>query len=574
VPAINWVVPAPITYGTALSGTQLDASSPLGGAFNYSPALGTVLAGGPQTLSVTFTPVDTTDYTTATTTVQLTVNPTSQTISFPTITGTQYALTSLPLSATASSGLAVTFTSSTPSICTVSGTTASLLTPGTCILHASQTGNPSYTAAAMVSQGFYVHPASQTITFPTITGAWYALSQITLSATASSGLAVSFATTTPTVCSVAGNTASLLIAGSCILQATQTGSTVYAAALPVTQVVAAHLAHQSITFTPVTTTQYALSQLTLSATSSSGLTVALASATPTVCTLSGNTASFLTAGTCDIHANQAGNATYAVAPLIAYGIDVHPIIQTINFTTVSGPVYPLTKVTLSATATSGLPVSFASITPTVCTVLGKTASLLIAGNCYIHALQNGNPDYAAAPIVTQQVVVTPLSQTISWPAITGTQYAASQLTLTATASSGLTVAFNSTTPSVCTVAGATASLLTSGTCILKATQAGNAIYAAAPVVQQSVVVHLAPQTITFTAVGGQTVGANVALSATASSGLTVALTSATSSTCTVSGTTATLVATGTCVLHATQAGNSTYSAAPLVARDITVLAAN
>jgi hypothetical protein len=136
------------------------------------------------------------------------------------------------------------------------------------------------------------------------------------------------------------------------------------------------------------------------------------------------------------------------------------------------------------------------------------------------------------------------------------------------------VAFNSTTPSVCTVAGATASLLTSGTCILRATQAGNAIYAAAPVVQQSVVVHLAPQTITFTAVGGQTVGANVALSATASSGLTVALTSATSSTCTVSGTTATLVATGTCVLHATQAGNSTYSAAPLVARDITVLAAN
>jgi ribosomal protein S11 len=424
----------------------------------------------------------------------------------------------------------------------------------------------------MVSQGFYVHPASQTITFPTISGAWYALQQITLSATASSGLAVSFATTTPTVCSVSGNTASLLIAGSCILQATQTGSTVYAAALPVTQVVAAHLAHQSITFTPVTATQYALSQLTLSATSSSGLTVALASATPTVCALSGNTASFLTAGTCDIHANQAGNATYAVAPLIAYGIDVHPIIQTINFATVPAPVYPLTKVTLSATATSGLNVSFASITPTVCTVLGKTASLLIAGNCYIHALQNGNPDYAAAPIVTQQVVVTPLSQTISWPAITGTQYAASQLTLTATASSGLTVAFNSTTPSVCTVAGATASLLTSGTCILKATQAGNAIYAAAPVVQQSVVVHLAPQTITFTAIGGQTVGANVALSATASSGLTVAFSSATPTVCSVAGTTATMLTTGTCAIHATQAGNNVYSVAPTLSQYFTVTA--
>jgi len=487
---------------------------------------------------------------------------TPQTITFPTITASQYALTSLPLVATATSGLPVSFTSTTLTICTVSGTTASLLTPGTCILHAAQAGNSNYSAAPAVSQGFYVHPAQQTITFKTITGAWYALQQITLSATASSGLAVSFSTTTPTVCSVSGNTASLLIGGSCILQATQAGNALYGAALPVTQVVAVHLAHQSITVTPVTGTKYALSQLALSASSNSGLPVTLTSVTPAVCTLSGNTASFLTAGTCDIHANQAGNATYAVAPLIAYDIDVHPIIQTINFATVPAPVYPLTKVTLSATATSGLNVSFASITTTVCTVSVKTLSLLTSGNCILHALQNGNPDYAAAPIVTQQVYVTPLSQTITWPTITGTRYAASQMTLTATA------------PAVCTVAGATASLLASGTCILRATQAGNAIYAAAPVVQQSVVVHLAPQTITFTAVGGQTVGANVTLSATASSGLTVSFASVTGTVCTVSGTTATMLTAGTCTIHATQAGNTTYSAAPLVSQSITVKAAS
>jgi hypothetical protein len=400
------------------------------------------------------------------------------------------------------------------------------------------------------------------------------LQQITLSATASSGLAVSFATTTPTVCTVSGNTASLLIGGSCILQATQAGNAFYGAATPVTQVVAAHLAHQSITFTPITGTQYALSQLALSASSNSGLPVTLSSVTPTVCTLSGNTASFLIAGTCDIHATQAGNATYAAAPLLAVGIDVHPILQTITFTTVPSPEYPLTKVTLSATSTSGLTVSFASITPTVCTVSGKTASLLTAGNCYLHAVQTGNPDYAAAPIVTQLVVVTPLSQTITWPAITATQYAASTLPLAATASSGLAVAFASTTPTVCTVAGTTASLLTTGTCILKATQTGNAIYAAAPVLQQSLVVHLAAQTITFPTIGTQTAGANVTLAATASSGLTVAFSSTTTSVCTVSGTTATMLTAGTCTIHATQAGNTTYSAAPLVSQSITVKAAS
>jgi len=498
----------------------------------------------------------------------------AQSITFPTITASQYALTKLPLVATATSGLAVTFTSTTPTICTVSGSTASLLTVGTCILHAAQAGNSNYSAAPTVSQGFYVHPAQQTITFPTIAGAWYALQQITLSATASSGLAVSFATTTPTVCTVSGNTASLLIGGSCILQATQAGNAFYGAATPVTQVVAAHLAHQSITVTPVTGTKYALSQLALSASSNSGLPVTLSSVTPTVCTLSGNTASFLIAGTCDIHATQAGNATYAAAPLLAVGIDVHPILQTITFTTVPSPEYPLTKVTLSATSTSGLTVSFASITPTVCTVSGKTASLLTAGNCYLHALQTGNPDYAAAPIVTQLVVVTPLSQTITWPAITATQYAASTLPLAATASSGLAVAFASTTPTVCTVAGTTASLLTTGTCILKATQTGNAIYAAAPVLQQSLVVHLAAQTITFPTIGTQTAGANVTLAATASSGLTVAFSSTTTSVCTVSGTTATMLTAGTCTIHATQAGNTTYSAAPLVSQSITVKAAS
>jgi len=77
-PVIAWSAPAPIGYGTALSATQLDASasynsSPLAGSFAYTPAAGSVLAAGTQTLSVTFTPTDNADYTTATQTVQLRV---------------------------------------------------------------------------------------------------------------------------------------------------------------------------------------------------------------------------------------------------------------------------------------------------------------------------------------------------------------------------------------------------------------------------------------------------------------------------------------------------------------------
>ena len=63
-PTITWAAPAAITYGTALSATQLDATASVPGTFTYSPTLGTVLnAGSGQQLSATFTPDDTTDYT-------------------------------------------------------------------------------------------------------------------------------------------------------------------------------------------------------------------------------------------------------------------------------------------------------------------------------------------------------------------------------------------------------------------------------------------------------------------------------------------------------------------------------
>ncbi len=88
-PTITWPTPAAVTVGTALSATQLDATasapgaSSLAGTFTYSPAPGTVeRAAGSQTLSVTFSPTDTTDYNSATATVTLKVNPAVPTVSW------------------------------------------------------------------------------------------------------------------------------------------------------------------------------------------------------------------------------------------------------------------------------------------------------------------------------------------------------------------------------------------------------------------------------------------------------------------------------------------------------------
>ena len=73
-PVITWSNPADITYGTALSGTQLNASVNVGGSKVYTPASGTTLgAGTGQALHVDFTPTDGTDYTTASATVHINV---------------------------------------------------------------------------------------------------------------------------------------------------------------------------------------------------------------------------------------------------------------------------------------------------------------------------------------------------------------------------------------------------------------------------------------------------------------------------------------------------------------------
>jgi hypothetical protein len=72
-PIITWPAPLAISYGTALSADQLNATALIPGAFAYTPSAGNVIAAGAHTLSATFTPTDTANYTSAQATVSLVV---------------------------------------------------------------------------------------------------------------------------------------------------------------------------------------------------------------------------------------------------------------------------------------------------------------------------------------------------------------------------------------------------------------------------------------------------------------------------------------------------------------------
>jgi hypothetical protein len=86
--------------------------------------------------------------------------PTAQTITFGPLSDQTLGSTPPPLGATASSGLGVTFTSNSTSVCTLSGADITLVTAGVCSITASQPGGSTYGAATPVTQTFTVSAAA------------------------------------------------------------------------------------------------------------------------------------------------------------------------------------------------------------------------------------------------------------------------------------------------------------------------------------------------------------------------------------------------------------------------------
>jgi len=436
---------------------------------------------------------------------------TAQTITF-TNPGTQTIGTPVPaLVATATSGLTVTFTSATTSVCTVSGTAVTLVSAGTCTIDANQAGNSTYAAAPQVAQSFTVNPASltsQTITFSNPGTQSIGTPVPALAATASSGLTVTFTSATASVCTVSGTAVTLVSKGTCTIDANQAGNSTYAAAPQVAQSFSVNGEPQTITFPNPGTQAIGAAVPALTATATSGLAVTFNSATTSICAVSGATVTLVSAGTCTIDANQAGNSTYAAAPQVAQSFSVNGEAQTITFTNPGAQTIGTAVPALTATATSGLTVSFTSATTSVCTVSGTAVTLVSTGTCTIDANQAGNSTYAAAPQIAQSFTVNPApltAQTITFTNPGAQTIGTAVPALAATSTSGLTVSFTSATTSVCTVSGTAVTLVSAGTCTIDANQAGNSTYAAAPQVSESFTVNPAPNFAVASSTPSQTV---------------------------------------------------------------------
>jgi hypothetical protein len=148
---------------------------------------------------------------------------------------------------------------------------------------------------------------------------------------------------------------------------------------------------------------------TVSAKASTGLAISYSSSTPTVCSVNSQTGlvTSMTVGTCLIAADQFGNSEFAPAPQMtqSLGVVYNPV-QSIGFGVAPALVlYGTASVT--ATASSGLAVSYSSATPAICSVNSSTGSVAATavGQCTIAASQAGDAYYNPAPQVTQTLTV-------------------------------------------------------------------------------------------------------------------------------------------------------------------------
>ncbi|MBP9907029.1 MAG: hypothetical protein KBF66_15875, partial [Rhodoferax sp.] len=253
-------------------------------------------------------------------------------------------------------------------------------------------------------------------------------------------------------------------------------------------VTASGLTVQQIAFSGPTSVPIAGSAEIMATGGDSGNPVIFTSVTPSTCSITGSAVSGLTGGLCIVAGNQLGNDVYEPAVQVLHKLRVgDPIAQVIAF----GDIPPIAvggTGKLVASASSGLPVTFSSNTPSICAVSGDTVSGLATGICTIAADQMGDQVYARATQTTKDISVSKtVDQSISFGVAPSVSVGGTG-TVSATATSGLAVSFSSSTERYCTVAGSIVTGVSVGTCTIVADQAGNATYAPAPQVTQNITI--------------------------------------------------------------------------------------
>jgi hypothetical protein len=411
-----------------------------------------------------------------------------QTIAFGALVERTFGDPDFGVSATSSSGLTVSFAAIGG--CTVTASTVHITAAGACTINASQLGNGNYNPATDVPQSFTIARASSTTTVSiadatydgsshggtaTATGAGGLDQPLTVHYVGRLGTAYPYSTTAPT--NAGDYTASASFAGDANHDPSNDSKDFSIAK-----------ANQTIAFGTLADRTFGDPDFNVSATSSSGLTVSVAASG--VCTVTGSTVHITAAGSCTITASQSGDGNFnpaADAPR-SFAIAKAPSTTIVTVASASydgSPHGGAANVTGFGGLSLSLPVSYAGRNGTL--YPSSTSAPTNAGDYTASASFAGDADHNPSSDV-KYYSIAKANQTIAFGPLATRLFGDPDFAVTATASSGLGVAFAAT--GQCMVSGSIVHLTAAGSCTVTASQAGDGNYNPAANV---------PQTFTITA---------------------------------------------------------------------------
>ena len=197
---------------------------------------------------------------------------------------------------------------------------------------------------------------------------------------------------------------------------------------------------------------------------------------PSICALNNLNLSFISQGVCSlkIYTNQDLNyekfQLSQVLEIKAPRSKPTLVINKIENTTAAN-LPKLVNLATVYSSVSGFVVP-KSETPNICTAVGTSIRIISGGTCSISYQTEESSDYLASDKYTITFEITRNPQTISFTLPATINVASKILSLAATASSGESVTFSTSSTDNCSITGTTLSLLKSGNCVVTASQAG------------------------------------------------------------------------------------------------------
>ncbi len=515
---------------------------------------------GSGTTLITANQVGDSNYAGTSSSVNLTVNKKNQTISFGGLATKLRSDADFNPGATASSELAITYTSSNPAVALIVNNLVRLVGAGSTMITANQAGDNSFNAATPISQNLTVNKGVQVITFPNISPKTPLDVDFDPGSTSNSGLQTVYTSSNPAVATIIGRLVHIVGAGNTIITSSQAGDANYEPA-SLSRTLFVNALVQTFNFPPLQNVEINIADFDPGATTNSGLPIAYTSSNLAVATIVANKIHVVGVGRTSITASQAGNGTYAPTGDIVRSLTVTKILQTITFPVI--PVKTLGDADFASGAAINSPLSmvFTSSNTDVATVVGGVIHIVGAGTTTITASQPGDANYEAATNISRLLTVNGnTAQIVLIPAITDKPFGSPDFNPGAVSNSGLPITYTSSNPAVATIVNNNIHLVGIGATTITASQAGSVNFAAASVSTPLNVIKGTP-VIFFPGIPAKIVS-NLDFDpfANTTTGLTITYSSSDPAVATIVSNKVHLVGVGTAIITASVVGNANYNA--------------